>query len=108
MTLRYPLLVKAGEDYERLVPVKDGNGNPANVDGWQAIGQIREGPGTPLLHTLTLTPTGTNVRVVITGAASAAWTFRLAKYDIKLTAPNTTATRFVEGAVVVYPQISVA
>jgi hypothetical protein len=108
VTLRYPLLVKQGEDFEKLLPVLDGNKQPANVDGWQAIGQIREGPGTPLLHTLTLTPTGTSVRVTISGTASAAWPFRLAKYDIKLTSPGAIATRLIEGAVVVYPQISVA
>jgi hypothetical protein len=108
VTLRYPLLVKAGNDYERLVPVQDGNGALTNVDGWAAVGQIREGPGTPVLHTLTLTPTGTNVQVVISAAASTAWPFRLAKYDIKLTSPGGKATRLIEGSVVVYPQITAA
>jgi hypothetical protein len=53
-----------------------------------------------------LVPTGTNVRLTIPAATSAAWAWRLARFDIELTAPNTTVTRLVEGAVVVYPEIT--
>jgi hypothetical protein len=63
VALRYDLLVEQGADYERLFPVFDGNGAPANVDGWTVTGQIRGSYGdTTVLHTLTLVPTGTNVR----------------------------------------------
>jgi hypothetical protein len=107
VALRYDLLVEQGADYERLFPVFDGNGAPANVDGWTVTGQIRGSYGdTTVLHTLTLVPTGTNVRLTIPAATSAAWAWRLARFDIELTAPNTTVTRLVEGAVVVYPEIT--
>ena len=107
MALDYDLVVNQGETYERLIPVKDGNGQPANVDGWQVAGQIRATHDSDeVLHTLSLTATGTNVRLVIPAATSSTWMFRLAKYDVELVAPNTTVTRLIEGSVVVKPEIT--
>lgn len=107
--LPYDLTVYQGEDYHRDIPMTDtGTGQPLNITGWTMAGQIRGSysPTDPVLHTLTLTADGTNLAVDIPAAASSAWTFRLARYDVKLTAPNATATRTVQGSVVVYPQIT--
>lgn len=106
MALRYDLLINQGETYRRAIPVTDtGTGQPLDVTGWTAMGQIRASYGSDtVLHTLTLTPDGTDLILEIPGDVSAAWTWRLGRYDIKLTAPNTTVTRLLEGSVVVYAQ----
>lgn len=104
--LRYDLIVEQGCDYERSIPVL-GLEEGATLAGWTAAGQIRAGYGSgTVLHTLDLTPTGTNVVLKIPAAASAAWTWRLARYDVELTAPDDTVTRLVEGAVVVSAEIT--
>lgn len=107
MALRYDLIVNQGEDYERAIPVLDGNGSPANVDGWGVEGQIREGyQSGVVLADLDVTASGTDVILRISASTSAAWAWRLARYDVELTAPNTTVTRFLQGSVVVNPEIT--
>jgi hypothetical protein len=108
VALRYDLLVNQGEDYKRTIPIiDDATGQPASVSGWTIVGQIRDGYNSDtVLHTLDVTADDTNLVLNIPGADSAAWTFRLARYDVKVTAPNTTTTRELEGAVVVYAQVS--
>lgn len=104
---RHDLIVKTGRDYEDTVPVV-GLADGATLTGWTATGQIRNGygPAAPLLHTLTLIPSGTNIVLQIPAAASVAWTWRLAKYDVKLTAPDGTEDDFLEGSVVVFPAVT--
>lgn len=108
MTLRFDLLVNQGETYRKAIPLTDtGTSQPLDITGWTVLGQIRvsHASGT-VLHTLSLTPDGTDLVVEIPDTASAAWTFRLARYDVRVVAPNTDTTRLVEGAVVVKPQVS--
>lgn len=106
--LPYTLTVYQGEDYERAVPMTDtGTNTPLDITGWTVAGQIRAGySSTTVLHTLTLTPSGTDLIVEIPGSVSAAWPWRLARYDVKLTAPNGKATRSLQGSVVVYAEIT--
>lgn len=104
--LRYDLIVDQGSDYDRTIPVL---GLPAGdtLAGWTAAGQIRGGyTSTTVLYTLALTLVGTDVVLHIPAATSAAWTWRLGKYDVELTAPDGTVTRFVEGSVVVRAEIT--
>lgn len=108
MALRYDLFIDQGEDYKRTIPViDDATGQPANIDGWTVAGQIRDGyDSATILHALNVTASGTNLILTIPGATSATWTWRLARYDVKFTAPNTTVTRFLEGSVVVRAQVT--
>lgn len=108
MTLAYDLTVKQGEDYDRAIAVTDtGTGQPADITGWAVQGQIRAGYSSPtILHTLDVTASGTDVVLHIPKATSSAWTWRLARYDIELTAPSGKTTRFMEGSVVVYAEVT--
>ena len=107
MARRYTLDVNQGEDFKRLVPVLDADDAPTNVNGWTAVGQIRgDHYSDTVLHTLALTPTGTNVEVSIPGSASAAWEWHAARYDIKLTNPSGTVTRLIQGNVIVRFQVT--
>lgn len=109
MPQHYDLKIFQGEDYRREIPMTDtGTGQPLDITGWTMAGQIRAGysAADPVLHTLTLTADGTDLVVDIPGASSSAWTWRLARYDVKLTAPNATATRIVSGSVVVYAEVT--
>lgn len=108
--LRYDLLVDQGADYRRGFPVLDtATGQPVtSLAGWSAAGQVRVShqPGAELLHTLDLTLTGVTLVLLIPAATSSAWPWRLARYDVELTAPDGTTSRFLEGAVVVRPEIT--
>jgi hypothetical protein len=105
--LHYDLIVKTGRDYEDTIPVI-GLTEGADLTGWSASGQIRDGygPNATLLHTLTLIPTGTNIVLRIPHSVSSAWTWHLARYDVKLTAPDGTENDFLEGSVVARPAVT--
>jgi hypothetical protein len=105
--LKYDLIVKQGADYVKTFPVL-GLAEGDTLDGWTFAGQIRTGyaPGAALLHTLDLSVSGTNVVLRIPHATSTAWTWRLARYDVEVTDPNGLRDDFLEGSVVVRPEIT--
>lgn len=107
--LKYDLIVKQGATYRRWFPVLGDNDQPlSSLVGWSAVGQVRASyaPGAPLLHTLDLTFDGSYLVLVIPDAVSSAWAWRLARYDVELTAPDGDVTDFLEGSVVVRPEIT--
>jgi hypothetical protein len=105
--LKYDLIVDQGADYAVTFPVLDGAGQPVDVTGWSASGQIRAGyASATVLHTLAPTLGSGGLALRIPAATSAAWAFRLGRYDIELVAPDATVTRLVEGSVVVRPEIT--
>lgn len=110
MALRYPLIVKQGATYRRRIPVVDtADDQPADsTAGYTAVGQIRRSttPGAALLHTLDLTFDGTDLVLTIPAATSAGWSWRLARYDVEVTTPDGTVVDFLEGPVVVRPEIT--
>lgn len=107
--LDYPLKVKQGADYDRKIPILGGSG--ATV-GYSVVGQIRADrtPTAPLLATLDVTVDVIDgvlsVVLTIPAAQSAAWSWRAAFYDVELTTPDGKVVDFLEGLVVVRPQIS--
>jgi hypothetical protein len=105
--LKYDLIVKQGADYVKTFPVL-GLAEDDTLDGWTFAGQVRASyaPSAPLLHTLDLSVSGQNLVVRIPHAASSAWTWRLARYDVEYTAPDGSRDDFLEGAVVVRPAIT--
>lgn len=109
MALDYDLEIDQGEDYDRVIPVTDTTPDeePVDVTGWSILGQIRERyESDTILHTLNITIAGTELILSIPGSVSSAWTWRLARYDIKLTSPDLKRRRFMKGMVVVDPEVS--
>jgi hypothetical protein len=100
--LKYDLIVKQGRDHVETFPVL-GLAEGDTLDGWTFAGQIRASyaPSAPLLHTLDLSVSGQNLIVRIPHAASSAWDWRLARYDVEYIAPDGFRDDFLEGAVVV-------
>ena len=104
---RFDLIIEQGADYEATIPVLDEAGQPQTLTGWTAAGQIRAGyASTTALATLDLTAGATDIILRVPAATSAAWGFRLARYDVEVVAPGGATTRLVEGAVVVRPEIT--
>lgn len=87
-------------------------GAPIPVTGYTALMQLRSGPGTVLLLTLTDTDgitvgtTDGTFTVDITKLQTAGLV-QDCKYDLLVTAPDGTATRLAEGTVILDPAISV-
>lgn len=103
--LRYDLIVNQGADYERPFPALDVDDQPVSLAGWSAAGQIRAGAGSAAaLHQLDVTLSDGDAVLRVPAATSAAWEWRLARFDIELTDPGGVVTRFVEGFVVVRPE----
>lgn len=103
--LRYDLIVDQGADYRRDFPVLDDTDQPVSVTGWSVAGQIRAGAGSAaVLEQLDVTAAHGHAEVRIPAATSAAWSWRLARFDIELTDLDGAVTRFVEGFVVVRPE----
>lgn len=105
---RYDLIVDQGSDYERTFPVLGPGGQTQDITGWTVSGQIRDSyaPTAALLQTLTVTVSGSNVVLQIPKTVSRDWTWRLARYDVEITTPGGATTRFLEGSVVVHPEIT--
>lgn len=107
MALRHPLRVDQGSDFAESVSVLDSNDQLENVEDWTAVGQVRANyDSSSVLHNLDLTPSDTNVVVKIPGSVSSTWTWLIARYDIKLTAPDNKTTRLLSGWVIVDPQVT--
>jgi hypothetical protein len=105
--LTYPLVVEQGADYALSIPVLNASAQPVTVDGWTAAGQIRATPySDAVVHDLDLTPSGSTVVLRIPAAASATWTWQVARYDVELTSPGGDISRLVEGPVVLRPNVT--
>lgn len=106
--LRYDLKIKQGAEYQRSFPILGATNQPQTAIGWTVAGQIRDSlaPTAVLLHTLDVYISGTNVVVHVPKDASSGWTWRLGRYDIQLIDPLGTVVTFLEGAVVVYPEVT--
>lgn len=97
------LYIEQGADWPGLAfPIFDEQDDPFDLAGCTARGQIRLTPNqsasVPPLFTWSTDPdddpgglivlTGNLVIIGVTGAASSAWTFQKARYDIELTDPG--------------------
>lgn len=114
MTMRYDLRINQGESFRLTIPVLNDSNNPVTVTGMTARGQIRAWDSSaPALYEWSaangnLVLSITNVIILVPPAASSAWTFRSAQWDLELVDPATsTTTRLVEGLVIVEPEITV-
>jgi hypothetical protein len=105
--LTYHLVVNQGSNYVLTIPVLDGT-TPVTVTGWTVNGQIRrQHDSATVLHTLSLTATGSSVILQIPAEVSSEWAWRVGKYDVELASPDgLITTRLIEGLVVVRPEVT--
>lgn len=112
MTLRFDLRINQGETFRLAVPVLDEDGEPVALSGMSARGQIRSHAAAPtaLYEWATtagnLALDGDDVVLTVPAAASAAWTWRTARYDLELVDTGGFVTRLIEGHVIVHPEIT--
>jgi len=108
------LVINQGEDWSyKWVVLDPVTGDPMDISGWTAKGEIRERPGSPVLYTWT---TGSNITLTALGeciisvpsAASSAWTWVgiTARYDIELTNLSSKKVRLAEGEVTVSLEVT--
>ena len=101
---KYRIEVEQGSDYKRSIPVIE----PADPTGWTVSGQIRpsRSPDAELLHTLDVAISGNYVILYIPGVESSAWNWLQAVYDVELYSPEGAKGRFLQGDVVVDPEVT--
>lgn len=113
MPLRADLRIRQGATWSVTVPVLAADNTPANLSGYTAKAQVRDGyTAETALYEWTvaagnLTLGSGQIVLSVPAATSAAWTWRLGRWDLELTAPNGDVTPLIEGSVLVDPEITV-
>jgi hypothetical protein len=122
MALKYDLLIDKGATYIKTFtwydpapfpnPLKLTHGAPKDLTGYIGAMQAREDVNAATtLFSLTsasggIVIVGGVITIRIEASATEAFTFDSAVYDLKLTAPDGTATRLVEGKVKIDPDVT--
>lgn len=123
-TLLYPLVIPQGADWPGInFPIVGPDGNPYDLTGCSALGQIRPVPASvELYYTWSTSPISgqglitfdipnsiLNIRVLAT--ESALWTFRNGVYDILITNPaapvGLQVSRVAQGTVLVSQEVTI-
>lgn len=109
------LTIQQGDDWSKVVPVVDANGNPVTMTGYNAAMMIRPFAGSSvLLLSLTsnpaagivITATPGSVTLTITSAQSALLWPQPAVYDLELIDPSSKVTRLLSGNFIVLPAVT--
>jgi hypothetical protein len=109
---RYNLVIEQGADFARTFTWKDENGDEINLTGYSARMKISQVPGGTEIVSLTngsgitLGGAAGTVAVSIAAAATAAYTFDQALYDLEVVSGGGVVTRLVEGEVWLSPEIT--
>ena len=122
MAIKYDLLIDKGATYIKSLtwfnpapipnPLKLAHGDPKDLSGYTGAMQARDDVTSDVvLFSLTnvnggITIVGGVITLRIEASATEAFTFDSAVYDLKLTAPDGTVTRLVEGKVKVDPDVT--
>lgn len=106
---RLDLTVHAGQPVDFTIPILDAAGAAVTtLSGWTAAAQIRATADGPILHTFTATidDDDLTVRVTVTPADTAAWTWTVGQWDLVLTSSVSVPHVLCAGWVRVYPTIT--
>ena len=122
MALSYPITIDKGSTYVKQLtwfnpvpvpnPSKLTHGDPKDLTGYTGEMMIRVDYDDPTpqvtLNSVNggVTITGGTINIRIEASATEAFAFDAGIYDLKLTAPDGTATRLVEGKVKVNPDVT--
>lgn len=110
---QYTMQLNQGETSSLVFPVLDQFGTPVSVAGWTGKAQIRASDFSPVVlyewspANFNITVSGTSVTLRVPAAASMAWTWTSALYDIILTDLSGNVYRIAEGPVQVDPAITI-
>ncbi|MGW0486215.1 hypothetical protein [Nonomuraea sp. NPDC003214] len=112
----YDLLIEQGTDYEcRFILTQGVDKEPIDLTGAQVRAQIRtnHSAAAPLLHDLaaaghlTITDAAAGIAtMLIPGAVSAAWEWRVGVWDLELVDAGGRPLRLLRGAVRVSPEVT--
>lgn len=105
------ITIEKGATFTLNLTWKDAKGRPINLTGHSAFMEIRNEPGGTSLLSLTTV----NGKIVLGGALgtivvtiedqdTAALTFASGSYTLKLTAPDSSSKRLMQGSVTVSPE----
>lgn len=108
-TTDYVWRVEQGEREPLDIPVLD-NDEPRDVTGWTIDAVIKTEPGGEVLHTFTpeqITVVSNVVTLTVPGPVSAAWTWTIGWWRVKITPPDSDpddpeTERIVKGPFLVY------
>jgi hypothetical protein len=96
---REDLTVEQGADYQHDFPVLDEQARPRTLTGWTAEASVRYAPDSPLIATLGVLVRPGSVRLTIPGSVSAGWSWRRARYEVRLVGPQGQRERLAAGRV---------
>ena len=110
------IVIPQGARWNRIWNITDDNNQPLDVTGWSVRAQVRSsvlssvvlyewnsagGVGLGSAHA-----TGSTVRIELDGPESDPWTWRVGRFDVKLTDPSGMRKRIVQGIATVDPAIT--
>jgi hypothetical protein len=109
-TASYVWRVQQGEIEPLRIPVTN-NDSPMTVTGWTVDAKVKINPGGPTLYTFPadlIDVTGSNVTITVPPDVSAAWTFALGWFRVKISDPNAPVDdpvtyRILQGHLIVEP-----
>jgi len=112
MSAKYDLIIEQGATFARTFTWKDSAGAAVNITGYSARMKIKTAIGGETIATLTdvsgLTLGGAagTIAVLISATATAAYTFKRARYDLELVSAGGVVTRLEEGNVILKAEVT--
>jgi hypothetical protein len=115
MARNFPMRIDQGSTYSQIIQVNDNNGVARNLTGYTAKMSIRKAitDATTVLDLtspaggITINGAAGQLTITITDEQTSAMTWTTGVYDIKITSSGGVAERILEGAVSVFPQVTV-
>lgn len=108
MSTKLNLMVDQGSTFSTTLNLTDDDGDPVNLTGFTAAGQIRKHYSSSNSVSFNITLGGANgtVTLALTSNASANIISGRYVYDVEVTDASGTVTRLFEGIVTVTPQVT--
>jgi hypothetical protein len=103
------ITIEQGATFNTTINVEDAVGSAINLYAYSANSQMRKSYYSSTAYTINSSVTGTangEITLNMTAANTANLSAGRYVYDVKITSPNNTVTRVVEGIVTVLPSVT--
>ena len=103
------ITVDQGSLFDSTIDVEDASGNPADLTGYTARGQIRKtySSSTAVDFSASVTdPSGGKIKITLTGTQTQGMKAGRYVYDVEVVSSGGSVTRVVEGQVEVTPRVT--